>query len=136
MKRNVSAILLFVQAWICIAIARCMLVFMPFRKIAPLLGKSVDDDNTSGTPTSLRPKRIRTAIKRAAAWSPWRAKCFEQALAGKIMLSCRNMSGIVFFGINKVGDELQAHAWLESEGVIVTGGKEAAQFIVIARFKS
>lgn len=136
MIRKVSAILLFVQAWICIAIARCMLVFMPFRKIAPLLGKSVDDDYTRGARASHRLKRIRTAITRAAAWSPWRAKCFEQALAGKIMLTCRNMSCIVFFGINKVGDELQAHAWLESDGVIITGGKEADQFVIIARFKS
>ena len=128
--------MLFVQAWICIAIARCMLIFMPFRKIAPLLGKSVTAGDTANTRTSLRPERIRAAIRRAAAWSPWRAKCFEQALAGKIMLTYRNMTGIVFFGINKVGDDLQAHAWLESEGVIITGGKEAGQFIVIARFKS
>lgn len=136
MTKKVSATLLFIQAWICIAIARCMLVFMPFRKIAPLLGKSVPDENTRGMRTSRRPERIRAAIRRAAKWSPWRAKCFEQALAGKIMLTCRRMSCIVFFGINKVGDELQAHAWLESEGVIITGGKEAGQFVVIARFKS
>lgn len=136
MKRKISALLLFIQAWICLAIARVMLIFVPFRKIAPLLGKSVTNGHTISTKTSLRPQRIRSAIRRAAAWSPWRTKCFEQALAGKLMLSCRNMSGIVFFGINKVGDDLQAHAWLESEGVVITGGKEADQFIVIARFKS
>jgi hypothetical protein len=136
MKKKISALMLFIQAWICIAIARCMLIFMPFRKIAPLLGKSVTASDTVNTKTSLRPERISAAIRRAAAWSPWRAKCFEQALAGKIMLTCRNMSGIVFFGINKVGGDLQAHAWLESEGVVITGGKEASQFIVIARFKS
>ena len=136
MKRKISALLLFIQAWICIAVARCMLVFMPFRKIAPLLGKSVDEADTFKIRPSSRPERIRAAIRRAAACSPWRAKCFEQALAGKIMLTYRHMSGIVFFGINKVGDDLQAHAWLESEGVIITGGKEADQFIVIARFKS
>jgi hypothetical protein len=136
MKRKISALLLFVQAWICIAIARCMLVFMPFRKIAPLLGKSVDAVDPSCARPSLRPERIRAAIRRAAACSPWRAKCFEQALAGKIMLTYKRMSGIVFFGINKVGDDLQAHAWLESEGVIITGATEADQFIVIARFKS
>ncbi|SHN28898.1 lasso peptide biosynthesis B2 protein [Chitinophaga sp. CF418] len=136
MRRKFSALLLFIEAWICIAIARCMLIFMPFRKIAPLLGKSVTDGSTADVRTTPRPERIRAAIRRAAACSPWRARCFEQALAGKIMLTYRKMSGIVFFGINKVGDDLQAHAWLESEGVIITGAKEADQFIVIARFKS
>ncbi|UPK72690.1 lasso peptide biosynthesis B2 protein [Chitinophaga filiformis] len=136
MRKKISSLLLFAEAWICIAIARCMLVFMPFRKIAPLLGKSVTAASTSHIRTTRRPKRIKAAIRRAAACSPWRAKCFEQALAGKIMLSYRRMPGIVFFGINKVGDDLQAHAWLESEGVIITGGKEADQFTIIARFKS
>ncbi|SDF67695.1 lasso peptide biosynthesis B2 protein [Chitinophaga filiformis] len=136
MKRKISALLLFIQAWVCIAIARCMLVFMPFRKIAPLLGKSVAAVDPFSTRRSSRPERIRAAIRRAAACSPWRAKCFEQALAGKMMLTYKHMSGIVFFGINKVGDDLKAHAWLESEGVIITGGREADQFIVIARFQS
>lgn len=135
MKRKLSALLLFLQAWICIAIARCMLVFIPFRKIAALLGKNVPENITSNSRT-LRPERIRAAIRRAAACSPWRARCFEQALAGKIMLRSRRMSGIVFFGISKVGGDLQAHAWLESEGVIITGGKEASQYTIIARFKS
>ncbi|MCF6405287.1 lasso peptide biosynthesis B2 protein [Chitinophaga filiformis] len=136
MRGKFSSLLLFIEAWICIAFARGMLIFMPFRKIAPLLGKNVADDTTTYVKATPRPQRIKAAIRRAAACSPWRAKCFEQALAGKIMLSYRNMPGIVFFGINKVGDDLQAHAWLESEGVIITGAAEANQFIIIARFKS
>jgi hypothetical protein len=128
--------MLFAEAWVCLGSARLMLICLPFRKIAPLLGKNVADSNRHDIPPSARPGRIRAAISRAAACAPWRTKCFEQALAGKLMLSYRKMPGIVFFGINKQGEVLNAHAWLESDGVIITGGKQVDQYTIIARFKS
>ncbi|WP_186774564.1 lasso peptide biosynthesis B2 protein [Chitinophaga pinensis] len=135
MKRIFKASFLFAEAWIYLGIARVMLVFMPFRKIAPLLGEKIYTDSTS-FPSSIRPQRIRAAISRAASCAPWRTKCFEQALAGKLMLRYRRMSGVIFFGVNKSGAQLNAHAWLESEGVIITGAKGIEQFTVIARFKN
>lgn len=135
MTRIFKASFLFAEAWVYLGIARVMLVFMPFRKIAPMLGESIYAD-TASLPSSLRPHRIRAAISRAASCAPWRTKCFEQALAGKLMLRYRRMSGVIFFGVNKAGAELKAHAWLESEGVIITGAKGIEQYTVIARFKN
>jgi hypothetical protein len=135
MKRIFKASFLFAEAWVYLGVARAMLLFMPFRKIAPMLGESIYTD-TASLPSSLRPQRIRAAITRAASCAPWRTKCFEQALAGKLMLRYRRMSGVIFFGVNKTGTALKAHAWLESEGVIITGAKGIEQYTVIARFKN
>lgn len=136
MKRVFAASFLFAEAWLYLGIARVMLIFMPFRKIAPLLGESTSADLQSPVQTSLRPQRIRAAIRRAASCAPWRTKCFEQALAGKLMLRNRRMSGVIFFGVNKAGKQLNAHAWLECEGVIITGAIGIKQYTVIARFKT
>ena len=136
MKRVLTASFLFAEAWLYLGIARMMLIFIPFRKIAPLLGESISADLRSRAQRSLRPERIRAAIRRASACAPWRTKCFEQALAGKLMLRNRRMSGVISFGVNKAGERLNAHAWLECEGVIVTGAIGMKEYTVIARFKN
>jgi hypothetical protein len=136
MKRIITASLLFAEAWCWLGVARLLLLIRPFRKIASLLGQNVTADPLASNNATLRPYRLRIAISRAAACAPWRTKCFEQALAGKLMLRCRKMSGVVFFGINKTPDGMHAHAWLECDGVIITGNNGIEQYTVIARFKS
>ncbi|MBW8687419.1 lasso peptide biosynthesis B2 protein [Chitinophaga rhizophila] len=136
MKKFVRASCLFAEAWCCLGVARVMLICMPFRKIAPFLGENISSSPPAPLRTTARSQRIRAAISRAAACAPWRTRCFEQALAGKFMLRYRRMSGIVFFGVNKTGDAIKAHAWLESEGIIITGGNGTEQYKVIARFKN
>jgi hypothetical protein len=129
---------LFTEAWILLAAARLTLVFIPFRKIAPKLGENITDQ----LPLARVEKAIhgqqdvRTAILRAAARSPWRTACFEQALAAKIMLKNRKIGSVIYFGVQKNQDNLLAHAWLESGGITVTGGKDLSPFSVIAGFKS
>jgi len=136
MKRTINALLLFAEAWCYLGVARLVITMVPFRKIVRILGRSLDADDEATYITSVRPQRIRAAIRRASSFAPWRTKCFEQALAGKFMLSYRRMPSSVFFGVNKKEGGLNAHAWLESEGIIITGEKQLDQFNVIARFKS
>ncbi|QHS58128.1 lasso peptide biosynthesis B2 protein [Chitinophaga agri] len=136
MKKVFTATLLFTEAWCWLGVARLLLVFMPFRKIVPLLGDSIPADPTAPVTKTIRPQRIRAAIRRAAACAPWRTKCFEQALAGKLMLRYRKLPGVVFFGVNKNGNKMNAHAWLECNGIIVTGHTGIDEYTVIARFKS
>lgn len=130
--------LLFAEAWVLLAFARSMLVFRPFKKIAPLLGKEMYEvPADSPGSQSARQKRINVAILRAGRFSPWRTKCFEQAIAAKIMLKRRGMKSTVFFGVFKsASNELMAHAWLKSNGVVVTGGPKVDQYTVVSWFGS
>lgn len=136
MKRTVNAFLLFIEAWFYLGVARLVIIFVPFRKIVRMLGRNLNADDNATYTTSVRPQRIRAAIRRASSFAPWRTRCFEQALAGKFMLYHRKMSSCVFFGVNKKEGDLNAHAWLESEGIIITGEQHIDQYNVIARFKS
>lgn len=143
MRKNITVreLLLFTEAWLLLAAARLILLFIPFRKIAPLLGKVI----TIQLPLQLAEhggpmqQNIHIAICRAIKRSPWRTACFEQAIAAKIMLKNRKTVSVIYFGIQKKNDpanKILAHAWLESGGMMVTGGKNISPFSLIAGFKN
>ena len=81
---------------------------------------------------------IRISILRACHRSPWRTKCFEQALSARMMLRRRGKKSVIYFGLNKSlpdqREKMTAHAWLKCSGVIVTGGKNNEMFTVVGRF--
>lgn len=128
------------EAWCLLALARMLLLLLPFRKLAPLLGKrsSPDNEERCNALHHTRLTHISNAILKAAAYSPWRTQCFEQALAARLMLRCRGLATTVFFGVskNKKKGHFNAHAWLQCHGLTVTGGKQVEQFTIIACFKS
>jgi hypothetical protein len=140
-KITISHLLLFAEAWLLLAGARLILIFIPFRKITPVLGKNITAKLP--LPPEISPpqlqQNISIAVHRASRWSPWRTACFEQALAAKIMLKNRRTVSTVYFGVRKERKRtsmLLAHAWLESGGMTVTGGINSCRFSVIAVFKS
>jgi len=136
-KKNVNDYLFFGEAWFLLAIARLMLVFLPFKKIIPVLGKreGLADVETKNIEALLID--IKLAVERACRYSPWRTKCFEQALAAKMMLKRRRLVSTVFFGVYKDDEKkLTAHAWLQSCGQIITGGGNLEKYTVLSSFKS
>ncbi|SFD79677.1 Transglutaminase-like superfamily protein [Chitinophaga sp. CF118] len=138
---SIRSLLFFAEAWLLLAAARLILIFVPFRRIAPLLGKNIIGQLPllQIITTVQVQQNVRIAISRACTRSPWRTKCFEQALAAKIMLRNRSTVSIIYFGVHIKNDDantMLAHAWLESGGIRVTGGKNIYPFSVIAGFKS
>lgn len=133
--------ILFAEAWCLLALARFVLVFVPFRKIVPWLGRisTLDDTITESAPLPTVLENIRLSILRASNRSPWRTKCFEQALAAKMMLKRRKYISTITFGVHKSiepSGRITAHAWLECNGYIVTGGGNIRIYSVISSFRS
>lgn len=78
---------------------------------------------------------INQAIERASRYAFWRAKCLEQAVTAKWMLSRRGQMTYLYFGVRKEQCEsLTAHAWVVCDGEIVTGGNVASEFTVLSCF--
>ena len=72
-------------------------------------------------------EQIALAIPRIAHRVPWRADCLVQALAGERWLRRRGIAAQIVIGVKTGGPApLDAHAWLEAGGHIVTGGEIAA----------
>ncbi len=105
---------LFVEAWLFLAIARLLLLFVAFKRIAPLLGKTVYENKKTAQSFSQTElfHSMCIAIARGSYYSFWRTKCFEQALAVKMMLRRRGLISIIYFGVYKNLDnnKINAHA--------------------------
>lgn len=122
---------LFAEAWYFLAKARLMLVFREFKEIVPSL--EGDADARKGSIEELQ--SIKLSIARACTKSPWRTKCFEQALAAGLMLQRRNIQRATYFGVRKnTSGSIDAHAWLKSGDFIVTGWQQVNTYTVIAEF--
>ena len=77
-----------------------------------------------GTLTGNPVNRIARAIERGSRHAPRRATCLVQALAADAMLRRRGVPSVVHLGVlgqRPGGEPLEAHAWVESGGVVVTG---------------
>jgi hypothetical protein len=136
-KVSLTEYFLFTEAWIFLAFARLSLIILPFKKIAPMLGKTKFEAGEISEGPQEKQKRIGIAILRGCHYSPWRTKCFEQAIAGKIMLKRRGIKSTVFFGVVKGStNEIHAHSWVKSNGVIVTGGPRVDQYTIVSWFGS
>jgi hypothetical protein len=51
--------------------------------------------------------------------------CLTQALAARYLLSRGGVPSVLQIGVARDGSDLQAHAWLEREGRVITGGEHS-----------
>lgn len=69
-------------------------------------------------------ENIRDAVQRAGQVSPWRNRCLVSSLAGRCMLSRRDIPSQIWLGVIKSDkNRLQAHAWLKSGEIEVVDMK-------------
>jgi hypothetical protein len=131
---------LLVEAVLWLALARIVLLTVPFPRVATHLGAFVEpgQGRALAMPPDPAPdqaalaREIGWAVTRAARHAPFRAVCLPQAMAAKMMLRRRGVVSALSFGtMGKPTDGLQAHAWLGAAGVEVTG-YPVVEFVEIA----
>ena len=75
-------------------------------------------------PVGPTPEQIGWAVRSAARYVPG-ATCLVQAVAASILLSRAGRPAVLQIGVAKPNrSTLSAHAWVESEGVVVVGDGE------------
>ncbi len=83
---------LLAEAVLCLGLARLLIVGVPFRRLAPLLGKPRAE--TAATALSGREpflRRVTWALRATGRRLPWRCMCLEQAVAARLMLRRRGI---------------------------------------------
>jgi len=127
--------LLLAEACVYLIGARIRTAAVPFRTIAPALGAAMTDSEPS-----LRPEQqaiagdIAATIDQAARHLPFKLLCLQQAIAAKRMLTRRGIPGTLYLGTQRDPDgQLQAHAWLRSGVIRVTGGS-GTEHTILSRF--
>lgn len=118
-SRAVADRRLILEAALWLGFARAVICLFPFRWIAAWIRRR---------PATLKTQTVQVlaigeAIGVAARHVPWRAVCLQQAVTAKVMLNRRGLSSEFHLGV-QLDDKgaIMAHAWLTSDGKVVTGG--------------
>jgi hypothetical protein len=100
---------------------RLGLWLLPFQTVRRLIAKFSPPKPISSKEATPDVERIPWAITVASRYVPT-ATCLTQALAGQILLAQHGEPALLQIGVakNEAGN-LQAHAWVESQGRIVIG---------------
>jgi hypothetical protein len=129
--------LLLLEATCLLGMARAIVLLIPVKRFASLLGRLHAETPAESTAReAAAAQRVGWAIRFASAYTPWESNCFAQAIAGKLMLRARRISSTLYLGVKKERGELAAHAWLRVGPRIVTGGATQPQFTAISCFGS
>ncbi len=103
---------LLVEATLFAALARMAILTLPFRWIAPWLGRYTESAGDTGETAGDDPVRQRVgwAVQVAGRHTPWQSKCLVQAIAARLMLGRRGVAGTIYLGLAKDPDgQLKAH---------------------------
>jgi hypothetical protein len=127
-----------VLAWVLLTLAAIGLRLMPIRRFGPLLGRPIGAVACMPLATPRQEKRaraIRRAILRAASVAPLRADCLPQALAAVAFSRLLGIPTTTHLGVKfDVSRAMEAHAWLCTGRVCVTGGNAFGAFVPVACF--
>jgi hypothetical protein len=127
-------LLLEALAWLCWA--KLLLLLVPFRWLAPRLGKPQSESPAAISPDELDlAEHVSWAVQSVAAHVPLGFVCLPQAIAAKWMLRRRHLASTLYLGVAKP-DEMKftAHAWLRAGDKILTGRAESFTHSTIATF--
>lgn len=117
-------------------VAKCMIWFVPFKKFAPKLGERRMSGTTAVSASGkIMLPEIRRSIRRVTKYSPWKTKCFVEAITAARMLQKRRIPYTLHLGVSKdTKNGLIAHAWLVAGKWIVTGERGMKKFTSVEKF--
>ncbi|MEO6222778.1 MAG: lasso peptide biosynthesis B2 protein [Vicinamibacterales bacterium] len=118
---------LVVKAWFAVVAVRILLWVAPYRWIEAWF-MAPPAPSTSTDP----PAAIALAVTRASTLVPM-ATCLTQALAAGFLIRRAGRNAIIHFGVARDDAGFKAHAWLESDGGVLIGGREAAAYLPLTR---
>lgn len=130
---SLCKVLLALEIILTLALARMLVVFVPFARLAAWLSTPKARQPTAQTTDCTQIRRIGSYLHLLGGYTPWRSMCLEQAIAAWLLLQRRGWRSTLYLGVAKHGEELAAHAWLECAGIVVTGNRGKQHFTPIVQ---
>lgn len=130
---------LFALAWMLIGLSALALRVLPFRYLAPLLGKPIGAVACVPLASDAqieRARMVRRALRRAAQLAPFRADCLPQAFAAATLCRMLRVPAAIHLGmrIEGIASELAAHAWVCAGAATVSGGNSFEHYMPVSCF--
>lgn len=130
----------FIPVWLLLGASRFAIVTLPFKRLSLWLGMH---QTYSWLPImdaryDVKAKSIAKVVQMTAQYTPWKSNCFPQAITATILLRFYGIPYVLFLGVNRDTEDmkLNAHAWVTSGRIKVTGGNGFDQFTVVGCFAS
>jgi hypothetical protein len=139
---DTSEKLVFVHGWFLLGYIRAATLAVSFKRLTA----SLQHHRETVSPISLTLKerqqanRIGGLVAIAAKYTPWRSLCLTQVLVVQRLLARRGITGQLYLGVRKVAsaerlaNDLEAHAWLQCDDLIVNAGAGHQKFSVVSIF--
>lgn len=132
----------FVVNYTLCGVAKALILILPYRILSRYFGYSHRMIIASTLPTQTQrqlARAVRQSVRLAAAHTPWDSSCLTQALVAKFWCDRWGIPYFLFIGLQKnrakpLGRE--AHAWLTSGPIAITGGYCFDSHHVISSFSS
>lgn len=122
MPPRVHAVFEAATAAAALLVAYVLVRVMPFRMIAARIERDLRGTPSPSPVEDVR--RVQWAVAAAHRRLPW-IPCLATAFAANRLLARRGVASKVWLGVRPDEDAgFAAHAWLEAEGRVVTGGRE------------
>lgn len=138
-RLGAARLVLLAEAVAALAMARLIVATRSPGRLVLRLGVPQECGDDHRSVADARARDIAWSVRCAAANVPFRALCFEQALAIRTLLDRRAIPATVHYGVApQAGDSdgLRAHVWTEAAGEPLTGYPLRPAFREIARFAS
>jgi Transglutaminase-like superfamily len=117
---------LFIKACILLGIIRLGLSLLPFTTLVKVL--RVISPWVARVDEELSEDQLVWAVGTASRSVP-KATCLAQALTVQLFLKQSGQQASLYIGVNgSEGGHLNAHAWVESKGKVITGGPNPSDF--------
>jgi len=102
---------------------KIVIAMVPFKRIMQVVTNSPKESTgIIDRKSAVRAWKIMTILEWVANRTPWQSKCYDQALAGSILLRMLGVSSTIYFGIRKSDEGIpEAHAWLRAGPLYITG---------------
>jgi Transglutaminase-like superfamily len=124
---------LLVSAALVLGLVGAALRLISFKKFLRWADKFSNKSSHGQNPSSPSSERITWAVAAVGRRIPFLSRCLVQAVATKILLTRCGYPALVRIGVTR-GEtgQLEAHAWVESQGAIVMGSPAADRFVPLA----
>jgi len=135
-KLNTTEKFLIVEAFFFSGISYLMIKLIPFKRLAPILGKqNIEIVYHSCEKDRIKTREISKAINMISRHTPWKSKCLAQTLTAKMMLKARKIKSNVYLGVAKDDtNNIIAHSWISSNDIILTGKHGVGKYKIISIF--
>jgi hypothetical protein len=119
-----------VKAALLLTAAKASLVLLPFKTVRRVFGKAGETPLGARFVDRSSVEKVVWAVGSAGRLLPWARTCLTEALAAQVLLSRRGHQATLRIGVVKgEGEQFLAHAWVESGGAAVIGGRELERYV-------